>query len=68
MKGASAWRAFRRGEEETVTGRVGRPLRTIQIMTDITASSLRNLAVSTSPVPVIDELAGFDALLPDLPD
>ncbi|MDR6830505.1 hypothetical protein J2X48_004195 [Bosea sp. BE271] len=37
-------------------------------MTDITASSLRNLAVSTSPVPVIDELAGLDALLPDLPD
>ena len=47
---------------------MSRPLRTIQIMTDITASSLRNLAVSTSPVPVIDELAGFDALLPDLPD
>lgn len=49
-------------------GRMGRPLRTIQIMTNVTASSLRDLAFSASTVPVIDELAGFDAVLPDLPD
>lgn len=30
--------------------------------------SLRDLAFSTSTVAVVDELAGFDALLPDLPD
>lgn len=34
----------------------------------IPTSSLRDLTFSTSTVAVVDELAGFDALLPDLPD
>lgn len=34
----------------------------------ISTPSLRDLAFSPSTVAVVDELAGFDALLPDLPD
>lgn len=37
-------------------------------MTDISTSSLRDLAFSASSVPVLDELAGFEGLLPDMPD
>ena len=37
-------------------------------MTDNNAPSLRDLVFTTDTVPAIDELAGFDALLPDLPD
>ncbi|MFC5508360.1 hypothetical protein [Bosea massiliensis] len=37
-------------------------------MTDIITSSLRDLAFSTSTVPVLDELAALDALLPEIPD
>jgi hypothetical protein len=35
-------------------------------MTDVVASSLRDLSFSTSTVTVVDELAGFDALAPAL--
>lgn len=37
-------------------------------MTDNNAPSLRDLVFTTDTVPVIDELAGFDALVPDLSD
>lgn len=37
-------------------------------MTDNNALSLRDLVFTTDTVPVIDELAGFDALVPDLSD
>ena len=49
-------------------GRMSRPLRTIQIMTDYIAPSLRDLVFTTDTVPVIDELAALDRLLPELPD
>lgn len=37
-------------------------------MTDITASSLRDLVFTTYTVPIIDELAALDRLLPEKPD
>ncbi|SIQ36280.1 hypothetical protein [Bosea sp. TND4EK4] len=37
-------------------------------MTDNTAPSLRDLVFTTDSVPVIDELAALDTLLPELPD
>lgn len=47
---------------------MSRPLRTVQIMTDYIAASLRDLIFTTDSVPVIDELAALDRLLPELPD
>jgi hypothetical protein len=37
-------------------------------VTDTTAATLRDLALSASTIPVIDDLAGLEACLPDMPD
>ena len=63
VRGAPFVMASRRGEG------ADRPTpRTIQIMTDNTAPSLRDLVFTTGSMPVIDELAALDMLLPERPN